>query len=152
MGKEKDREAESMPMEKSCGAVVINREGGETRYLLIANPSGIWGFPKGHMEAGETERETALREIREETGLDVQFLGEFRAADAHALLREGRPDVTKQITYFLAEYTGQSFRPQPGEVSDIRLMTFQEALNAFQYESSKRILREAAAYVSTHGT
>ena len=93
-----------MPIETCCGAVVINRENGETRYLLIANPSGIWGFPKGHMEAGETERETALREIKEETGLDVQFLGNFRAADEHALLREGRPDVTKQITYFLAEY------------------------------------------------
>ena len=141
-----------MPIETCCGAVVINRENGETRYLLIANPSGIWGFPKGHMEAGETERETALREIREETGLDVQFLGDFRTADEHALLREGRPDVTKQITYFLAEYMGQSFRPQPGEISQISLMTFEEALDAFQYESSKRILREAAAYLSAHGT
>ena len=141
-----------MPIETCCGAVVINRENGEMRYLLIANPSGIWGFPKGHMEAGETERETALREIKEETGLDVQFLGNFRAADEHALLREGRPDVTKQITYFLAEYMGQSFRPQPGEISQISLMTFEEALDAFQYESSKRILREAAAYLSAHGT
>ena len=139
-----------MPIETCCGAVVINREDGETRYLLIANPSGIWGFPKGHMEAGETERETALREIKEETGLDVQFLGDFRAADAHALVREGRPDVTKQITDFLAEYKGQAVRPQPGEISQIRLMTFEEALDAFQYESSKRILREAAAYVSVH--
>ena len=141
-----------MPIETCCGAVVINRENGETRYLLIANPSGIWGFPKGHMEAGETERETALREIKEETGLDVQFLGNFRAADEHALLREGRPDVTKQITYLLAEYKGQSFRLQPGEISQIRLMTFEEALDAFQYESSKRILWEAAAYLSAHGT
>lgn len=141
-----------MPIETCCGAVVINRENGETRYLLIANPSGIWGFPKGHMEAGETERETALREIKEETGLDVQFLGNFRAADEHALLREGRPDVTKQITYFLAEYMGQSFRPQPGEISQITLMTFEEALDAFQYESSKRILWEAATYLSAHGT
>ena len=141
-----------MPIETCCGAVVINHENGETRYLLIANPEGIWGFPKGHMEAGETERETALREIREETGLDVHFLGSFRAADAHTLARKGRPDVTKQITYFLAEYKGQSFRPQPGEISQIRLMTFEEALDAFHYESSKRILREAAAYLSAHGT
>ena len=137
-----------MPMEKSCGAVVINREDEETRYLLIANPAGIWGFPKGHMEAGETERETALREIREETGLDVQFLGEFRAADAHALVREGRPDVTKQITYFLAEYERQAFTPQAGEISDIRLMTFRQAMDAFQFESSRRILREAAEYLA----
>ena len=117
-------EEKTMPIELSCGAVVISREDGETRYLLIANPSGIWGFPKGHMEAGETERETALREIKEETGLDVQFLGDFRAADAHALVREGRPDVTKQITYFLAEYrailspsAGGNIRYSPHDLS-----------------------------------
>ncbi len=138
--------------EKSCGAVVINRESGETRYLLIANPQGIWGFPKGHMEAGESERDTALREIMEETGLSVAFFGDFRTTEERALLREGRPDVTKQITNFLAEYKGQSFRPQPGEISQIRLMSFREALDAFQYESSKRILREATAYLSAHGT
>ena len=129
-----------MPIETCCGAVVINREDGETRYLLIANPSGIWGFPKGHMEAGETERETALREIKEETGLDVQFLGDFRAADAHALVREGRPDVTKQITYFLAEYKGQAFRPQPGEISQISLMTFEEALEEASVKLCRAIL------------
>ena len=134
--------------EKSCGAVVINREGGETRFLLIANPEGIWGFPKGHMEAGESERATALREIKEETGLSVSFIGDFRTTDEHALVREGRPDVTKQITYFLAEYQNQVYHPQPGEVSQILLMTFQEALDVFQYESSRRILREAAEYLA----
>ena len=106
----------------------------------------------GFVDMCETIEEGMRREIKEETGLDVQFLGNFRAADEHALLRESRPDVTKQITYFLAEYKGQSFRPQPGEISQIRLMTFEEALDAFQYESSKRILWEAAAYLSAHGT
>ena len=134
--------------EKSCGAVVINREGGETRFLLIANPEGIWGFPKGHMEAGESERATALREIKEETGLSVAFIGDFRTTDEHALVREGRPDVTKQITYFLAEYERQAFTPQAGEISDIRLMTFRQAMDAFQFESSRRILREAAEYLA----
>ena len=139
-----------MKYERSCGAVVYTVRDGQRLYLVEHTPSGKYVLPKGHVEAGETEQETALREIKEETGLDVQFLGDFRAADAHALVREGRPDVTKQITYFLAEYKGQAFRPQPGEISQIRLMTFEEALDAFQYESSKRILREAAAYVSVH--
>ena len=136
--------------EQSCGAVVINREDGETRYLLIANPSGIWGFPKGHMEAGETERETALREIKEETRLGVALIGDFRTTDEHDLIREGHPNVTKRITYFLAEYKNQTYHRQESEITDIRLMTYDEAMNAFRFESSKRILREAAEYLENH--
>ena len=61
-----------MTWEKSCGAVVFTRENGQVKYLLVANLEGIYGFPKGHVEAGETEVETALREVREETGLTIE--------------------------------------------------------------------------------
>ena len=136
-----------MKIEKSCGAVVFTREGDTVKYVIIRSPEGFYGYPKGHMEAGETEEQTALREIKEETGLDVTLLEGFRTEDSHALVREGRPDVTKQIVYFLAEYTGQVLRAQEGEVTEIRLMTFDEAMAAFQFESSRRILREADAYI-----
>ena len=136
-----------MKIEKSCGAVVFTREGGTIKFVIIRSLEGFYGYPKGHMEAGESEEQTALREIREETGLDVSLLEGFRTEDAHALVREGRPDVTKQIVYFLAEYTGQVLRAQEGEVTEIRLMTFDEAMAAFQFESSRRILREADAYI-----
>ena len=136
-----------MKIEKSCGAVVFTREGDTVKYVIIRSPEGFYGYPKGHMEAGETEEQTALREIKEETGLDVTLLEGFRTEDAHALVREGRPDVTKQIVYFLAEYTGQELRAQEGEVTEIRLMTYDEAMAAFQFESSRRILQEADAYI-----
>ena len=136
-----------MKMEKSCGAVVFTREGGTVKYVIIRSTEGFYGYPKGHMEPGETETQTALREIREETGLNVTLLEGFRTADSHALVREGRPDVTKQIVYFLAEFTGQALRAQEGEVTEIRLMTYEEAMAAFQFESSRRILREADAYI-----
>ena len=56
--------------ENSCGAVVFRDIRGEVRYLLIKNKrSAHWGFPKGHIEPGETKEETALREVLEETGL-----------------------------------------------------------------------------------
>ena len=136
-----------MKIEKSCGAVVFTREGDTIKYVIIRSPEGFYGYPKGHMEAGETEEQTALREIKEETGLSVTLLPGFRTEDSHALVREGRPDVTKHIAYFLAEYTGQALRAQEGEVSEIRLMTFDETMAAFQFESSRRILREADAYI-----
>ena len=136
-----------MKIEKSCGAVVFTREEGVVKYVIIRSPEGFYGYPKGHMEAGETEEQTALREIKEETGLSVTLLPGFRTEDSHALVREGRPDVTKHIVYFLAEYGGQALHAQSGEVSAIALMTFDEAMAAFQFESSRRILREADAYI-----
>lgn len=58
-----------MKEEKSCGAVLLRWECNELEVLLVRHRNGShWSFPKGHVEAGEQERQTALREIREETG------------------------------------------------------------------------------------
>ena len=65
-------------VEVSCGAVVYTRRNGQLLFLLIQSLKGIWGFPKGHMEAGETETQTALREVLEETGVQVRLMPEFR--------------------------------------------------------------------------
>ena len=55
--------------EKSCGCIIINKN----KVLLIKQTKGHWGFPKGHVEKDETEIETAIREVKEETGLDVKY-------------------------------------------------------------------------------
>ncbi len=130
-----------MRYEKSCGAVVFTRKNEEIFYLLVRQLGGFYSFPKGHMEAGETEIETAAREIYEETGLKVDFVPGFRTEDSH-LLHE-KPGTVKQITYFLAEYAEQDYRFQEMEISGGGLYTFGEAMKLFQYESSKRILRKA---------
>ena len=58
-----------MTYEKSCGGIVYRKFHGNTEILLIKHiKSGYWSFPKGHVENGETEEETAKREIKEETG------------------------------------------------------------------------------------
>ncbi|MCX6798480.1 MAG: NUDIX domain-containing protein, partial [Candidatus Diapherotrites archaeon] len=68
-----------MPHELSIGAVLFKRDSREPLFLLLHYAAGHWDFPKGHVEKGETERETLLREVREETGLiDVQLLQGFR--------------------------------------------------------------------------
>ena len=61
-----------MKSEKSCGAIVLSPDNTNRKVLLIKHENGgHWAFPKGHVEEGETEVETALREIKEETGLST---------------------------------------------------------------------------------
>ena len=83
-----------MDREKSCGAVVFTRrDDGEIRYVLVQQHSGRYCFPKGHVEAGETEHQTALREIWEETGLRPQILPGFRESESYEVRKN--PDVIR---------------------------------------------------------
>lgn len=130
-----------MTYEKSCGAVVFTRSNGNIQYLLISNLEGIYGFPKGHMEPGETEEQTARREVQEETGLTVQFVPGFRSEDEHPIPQ--KENTMKQIVYFLGEYSDQAFVYQKEELTDARLVDYETAMSLFRFESSKRILAEA---------
>ena len=131
---EKMREIErrdSMTYEVSCGAVVFTRMAGQIKYVIIRSTEGWYGFPKGHVEPNETEEETALREIEEETGLKVTILPGFKTIDEHGL--PDKPDVIKRVIYFAAEYSGQEIRRQEEELSEAALMSFDEAMDLFQF-------------------
>jgi 8-oxo-dGTP pyrophosphatase MutT (NUDIX family) len=91
------------------------------------------------MEYGETESETALREIKEETSLEVKLDTSFRAE--YRYLVDGY--IHKSALYFLASYTEGSFKPQKGEVYGIWLLPYEEALQQLDYEQDRRILRMA---------
>ena len=144
-----------MADEKACGAIVYTCEEGIRKYVIIRG-TGIYqefcGFPKGHMEPGETETETALREVKEETGLDITILDGFRTVDEHFLAREGRPNDKKMNVYFLGEYHDQEIKAQESEVSEIVLMDYNEAMHSFRYEESRRELAEAEEYLNTRRT
>jgi len=130
-----------MNLEISCGAVVFTRTPDGIRYAITLSPKGVYGFPKGHMEAGETEHETALREIREEVGLDVTLLDGFRMADEYPLPE--KPGVTKRVVYYLAESAHAPLVPQPGEVVSAAWMTYDEAMARFQFDLQRRVLQGA---------
>ena len=130
-----------MTVEVSCGAVVFTRAAEGIRYVIIRSLEGFYGFPKGHMEMGETEQETALREIREEVGLKVRLLDGFR--EVHEYLMPKKPGAMKRVVYFLAEYEDQPIAPQAEELSQASLMTFEEAMAAFQFENLRELLQKA---------
>ena len=130
-----------MIYEKSCGAVVFTRMNNKIQYLLIRNLTGIYGFPKGHVEQGETEEQTALREVFEEVGLAVKLVSGFRSEDEHPIPQ--KENTMKQIVYFLGEYSNQEFTYQIEELTDALLTDYETAMTLFQFDSSKRILTEA---------
>lgn len=131
----------NMKYERSCGAVVFTRIDGEIKYVLVKQLEGFYSFPKGHMEEGETEKETALREIFEEIGIRPNIIEGFITKDEHTI--PNKPNVIKQVVYFLAEYSNQKITIQEEELLGYELVTYEEAIKMFKYESSKRILKEA---------
>lgn len=132
-----------MITEHSCGAVVFTRQdNGIIKYVIVESLEGFFGFPKGHAEGRETEVETALREIMEETGLSVNIIDGFRTEDAHAYSKMSETRM-KHIVYFLAEFSNQTPCLQESELRSVRLMDYESAMSVFQFDSTKRILSEA---------
>ena len=133
--------------EYSAGAVVFTRRGDDITYLLMRSMKGVYGFPKGHIEAGETEHETAVREIREETGVEVRFIEGFRMEEEHPI--PSKPGIIKHVTYFLAECAPDAVpSPMPGEASDAEFVGYDEAMKLFYYENNRGILAAAKDFIS----
>lgn len=131
--------------EKSCGAVVYRMQGEQIEYLLVLNKKGNvkghWGFPKGHVEAGETELQTAEREIFEETGLRVAFLDGFRSICTYS----PRHGVKKDAVYFLGCADDTSVSIQLSEIAGFRWLAYEQALETLSFD--KQILVQAHDYL-----
>ena len=133
-----------MRHEKSCGAVVFSQFDGAWHVLLIRHEHGRHiSFPKGHVEAGESERQTAEREILEETGVRVSVDTGFRAENRYM----ARPDVEKLVVSCIAVAEEQPPIAQEGEVAVAEWVEAGEAAGRLTYEQDRRILRRAQKYL-----
>jgi len=129
-----------MKQEKSCGALVYRVERGKIKLLMLRHrKGGHWSFPKGHVEADETEEQTALREIKEETGLDVELLDGFRERVEFS----PRPGVNKEVIYFLAHTRQRFFRRQVEEIKEIRWMDIDVAYRCVTFQNDRHLIRLA---------
>ena len=133
-----------MIYEKSCGFVAYTKKDGARLYLIIRSSNGDYGFPKGHMEPGETEYETAIRELKEETNVEVEIIDGFRRQIEYKLPNK---DVIKQSVYFLGKCTSVDVVAQESEVSSVLFAPLKKALELLTFEDTKRIIKEADNYV-----
>ena len=124
-----------MQQEKSCGCIVINEK---NQVLLIHHNAGHWDFPKGHVEKGETEVQTAIREVKEETNIDVEVNDKYR----YTVEYSPKENVIKEVVYFLAKNISDDKEAQLEEVSEVQWFDFEEALDKITYDTSKQILQK----------
>ena len=131
----------------SAGGVVV-RDAGELQVCLI-NPVGrrVWGLPKGGVEPGETFGETAVREVREETGIEASLEGELGSIDYWFYSRESRTRIHKTVHYFLMRADGGDVSDHDHEVSEARWLRVSDALDLMSYPNEREMVRTAVAAV-----
>ena len=132
-------------MEKSCGVVLLN----SNKVLLLQHPdtttSGHWDFPKGHVEKGENELQTALRELKEETGIDnVKIIDDFNHLISYNLLRGG-DTILKEVVFFLG-ITNQEKVSISFEHQNYAWLQYGSAYERLTYDNAKKTLKEAFVF------
>lgn len=132
---------------KSCGFIAYKMIDGKRHYLIIKGINGDVGYPKGHTEQGETELETAHRELYEETGVRVEAIEGFRHEIEYSLPKA--KDTIKRVVYFLGRIEDDNIVCQQSEVTEARLITAEEALRALTFDSARQLIREAEGFLKS---
>lgn len=128
-----------MALIHSAGAVLYTVIDGERRYVLVREKNGSYGLPKGHVEPGETLAQTALREVREETGVTATLHAQEPAMVDEYPIAGG--DV-KRVSWFVARYAGQTPNADRTQVLGVLVLPIEAALRTLTYGSTREILRK----------
>lgn len=133
----------SIRYEKSCGIIVLNGN----NILLLHYPSGHWDFPKGHVDGAETEKETAKRELSEETGItNFKFIQGFREFTQYNYRRQ-RHLYQKKVVYFLGETQTLEIHLS-SEHQGFGWFKWEDAFTQITFDNSKIILKAAENFLS----
>ena len=128
----------------SCGAVIYRKIQGRILFLILKHTNGNhWSLAKGHTEFGESEIQTAVREIDEETGLRVKFKPGFREAIRYS----PSPGVEKTVVFFLAKARGKKLTLQRSEISNGIWVELEDSLKLISHKDTAEVLRRAQAYL-----
>ncbi|TRO43212.1 NUDIX domain-containing protein [Candidatus Bathyarchaeota archaeon] len=135
--------------EKSCGAVVFLK-GSEVKYLLLRYGAGHWDFVKGNVEPNESEKETVIRELQEETGiLNARFIDSFKEKIEYFYRRQGAT-IHKEVIFFLLETHTEKVKLSFEHVG-YTWLNYQHAMKKLTFQNAKNVLQKAHELLSTQG-
>jgi len=127
--------------EKSCGAVVF-RKNGEVQFLLLHYEAGHWDYVKGQVEPHESERDTVMRELKEETGItNARFIDGFREEISYFYRRDGKT-VHKEVIFFLVETKDSTVKLSYEHVG-YEWLNHEKAMARLTFSNAKNVLEKA---------
>lgn len=125
--------------EHSSGGAVLTVRNGTPHVALIATRGRTrWGLPKGAVGEGETSEQAAVREVREETGLDAEIVKLLDTIEY--FFRAGDTLIRKRVDFYLMRYVAGELTPQLSEVDDVEWVELGEAISRASFESEKKLL------------
>lgn len=126
--------------EKSCGAIILYNDADSVKTLLVRNHNGRnYSFPKGHVEKGETEQQTAIREVKEETGLDIEIIDSFREVADYCPFGK----IKKRVVFFMAQTFSDRVTIQQEEIDSYIWVDLRDAHHRCTYDNDLRVIRKA---------
>ena len=120
--------------EKSCGAIVFNGNS----VLIIEQFQGFYSFPKGHVEKGETEQETAIREVKEETNIDIEIISNKRYTINYIIGNR----IKKEVVFFIAKAISYDLKSQENEIISCEFVDKSKVLDKLTYDNVKELFEE----------
>lgn len=127
----------------SCGVIPVFRRGQTWEFFVVQHKTGNWAFPKGHREPGESEEQTARRELAEETGIHQVVLHTAQTfTEDYTWEREGEKNH-KVATYFLGLAADHTIAIQRAELADGRWIPADEVENVLTFPESQKVFRQA---------
>lgn len=137
-----------LPIEQ-CYGVIVFLMGEQNKFLLLERKEtkDDWTFAKGHIEEGETPKETAIRELKEETGIkEIEILDLPLIHEEYEIFKNGEKRF-KMNDYFIGFVKQNKVKIEEKEIQSYKWVSYKEAIDSFEYERRKRVLIEAQRYI-----
>ena len=132
----------------SVGIVLFCRFPRSVKYLLVKQHQGHWGFPKGHIEKGEKKIDTAIRELKEETGIkNVSLLAEKILLKDEYAFNNGNGKIIKRVGYYIGETVQKKVKIDGKEILNIKWCTYDKAFGKITFSQTRNVLKKAKKFI-----